>query len=42
VIAVLALLALGAWAVPAMIVTIVRDGYRRMPTRSQYESSRPT
>lgn len=36
----LALLALSAWAVPATIVAIVRDGYRRQPTMTGYESFR--
>ena len=36
----LALLALAAWAIPATIVEIARDGYRRVPTRADYESSR--
>jgi len=36
----LALLAIAAWAVPATIVTITRDGYRQVPTRADYESSR--
>ena len=36
----LALLALSAWAVPATVVAIVRDGYRALPTRADYESSR--
>ena len=36
----LALLALTAWAVPATVVTIARDGYRQVPTRADYESSR--
>lgn len=37
----LALLALLAWSVPATIVIMARDGYRRVPTRADYESSRP-
>ena len=37
----LALLALLVWSVPATIVIIARDGYRRVPTRADYESSRP-
>ena len=37
---VLALLALAAWAVPATIVVIARDGYRPVPTKPDYESSR--
>lgn len=36
----LALVALAAWAVPATVVAIARDGYRRVPTRHDYESSR--
>jgi hypothetical protein len=36
----LALLALTAWAVPATVVAIVRDGYRSIPTVADYESSR--
>jgi len=36
----LALLALGAWAVPATVVAIVRDGYRQLPALADYESSR--
>ena len=36
----LALLALTAWAVPAIVVTIARDGYRQVPTQTDYESSR--
>ena len=36
----LALLALGAWAVPATIVAIARDGYRRQPTLTGYERVR--
>ena len=36
----LALLALAAWAVPATVLAIARDGYRQLPTRSDYESSR--
>ena len=39
-IALLALLALSAWAVPATFVAIVRDGYRRQPALADYESSR--
>ena len=38
--ALLALLGFAAWAVPAYLVTIARDGYRRVPTRSDYDSSR--
>jgi hypothetical protein len=40
VIALLALLALAAWVVPATVVAITRDGYGKVPTRSDYESSR--
>ena len=36
----LALLALSAWAVPATVVAIVRDGYRQQPTVTDYESFR--
>ncbi|MEO6115486.1 MAG: hypothetical protein ABIP33_03790 [Pseudolysinimonas sp.] len=36
----LALLALTAWAVPATIVAIARDGYGQAPTKPDYESSR--
>jgi hypothetical protein len=36
----LALLAIPAWAVPAAIVAITRDGYRQVPVRLDYESSR--
>jgi hypothetical protein len=36
----LALLALAAWAVPATVVAITRDGYRQVPMRADYESSR--
>ncbi len=36
----LALLALAAWAVPATVVAIARDGYRQVPTLEDYESSR--
>jgi hypothetical protein len=37
---VLALIGLAAWAVPATVVAIARDGYRQVPTRRDYESSR--
>jgi hypothetical protein len=40
VIVLLALLALAAWAVPATVVVIARDGYRQVPTVPDYESSR--
>jgi len=36
----LALLAIILWAVPATVVAIARDGYRQLPTRSDYESFR--
>jgi hypothetical protein len=40
----LALVAITAWAVPATVAAIVRDGYRQVPTRPDgmpgYESSR--
>jgi len=36
----LALLAIAAWAVPATVVAIARDGYRQLPARHDYESSR--
>lgn len=39
-IVVLALLAVAAWAVPATVVAIAHDGYRQVPTRLDYESSR--
>lgn len=37
-IALLALLALSAWAIAATVVTISRDGHHRIPTRSDYSS----
>ena len=37
---ILALLALASWAVPATVVAIARDGYRQVPARPDYESSR--
>ena len=36
----LALLALSAWAVPATVLAIARDGYRQRPTVTDYESFR--
>jgi hypothetical protein len=36
----LALLAIAAWAIPATVVAITRDGYRQAPVRLDYESSR--
>ena len=36
----LALLGITLWAVPATIVALVRDGYRQLPTRADYESFR--
>ena len=36
----LALLALSAWAVPATVLAITRDGYRQRPTVTDYESFR--
>jgi len=40
VIALLALLAVAACGIAATIVALVRDGYGRVPTRSDYDSSR--
>lgn len=39
-IVVIALLALSAWAVPATVVAILRDGYRRQPAVTDHESFR--
>ncbi len=36
----LTLLALSAWAVPATVLVIARDGYRRASTVTDYESFR--
>jgi len=36
----LALVAITAWAVPATIVAITRDGYHQVSVRPDYESSR--
>lgn len=36
----LAVLAITLWAVPATVVAIVRDGYRQLPTLTDYESVR--
>ncbi len=36
----LALAALALWASLATVVVVARDGYRPMPTRADYESSR--
>jgi hypothetical protein len=40
-IALFALLALAAWAVPATVVAITRDGYRAVPTLLDYDSVSP-
>jgi hypothetical protein len=40
VIALLALAALAVWASLATVVVVARDGYRPIPTRADYDSSR--
>ena len=39
-IALLALAALAVWASLATVVVVARDGYRPIPTRADYDSSR--
>jgi hypothetical protein len=39
-IALLALAGLAVWASLATVVVVARDGYRPIPTRSDYDSSR--
>ena len=39
-IALLALAAIALWASLATVVVVARDGYRPIPTRNDYESSR--
>ena len=39
-IALLALASLAVWAALATVVVVTRDGYRPIPTRATYDSSR--